>query len=41
MIATVAIRTGIAPSVLLEQDDQMLRTMLEVLGDEAREAQRG
>ena len=35
MIATLAIRSGIAPSILLDEDDQMLRTMIDVLVEEA------
>lgn len=41
MIAELAVRTSIAPSILLEQDDVMLRTMVDVIVAEGEAARRG
>jgi len=39
LIAQLAVETGIAPHYLLDLDDVMLRNMLKVLQDRAKELQ--
>jgi hypothetical protein len=39
LIAQLAVETGIAPQYLLDLDDVMLRNMLKVLQDRAKELQ--
>jgi len=39
LVAQLAVETGIAPQYLLDLDDVMLRNMLKVLQDRAKELQ--
>jgi hypothetical protein len=41
LIATLAVETGIAPSALLDEDDTMVRAMLDVIEWRSKQATKG
>jgi hypothetical protein len=41
LIARLSVRLGIAPQAILELDEVMLRSLIKVLQDDAKEVERG